>query len=349
MEFDLHFTMDYHDKSHGGDRIYKDMVDQAILADKLGYKSVSVTEHHLLEIGVMPAPLTAAVKIAAHTKNLEIITGVVVLPLHDMRIYAGEVIVADIFCEGRLILGVGRGAYKFEMERLDVPMDEARERFDESLNILQALLSEEEVSWDGKYYKFAPLTVMPRPVTPGGPPMLMAVLNPEAIYHCSKRGFNILTTPLAGDKIHFKAQVDAFNRGKQELEEQGDKLQLIVSRSGHIATSEAQKQKKLEQAHHHFSRFDNIFTGPVIVDAGTVRSLPRTQTIEELEQNLLICPPQEMVDRLGQFLDLGIDRISLNMNFGPSQEETMETIQCIVEEVMPHFSISQKSATSAEA
>ena len=115
---------------------------------------------------MMPAPLQFAVKIAAMTSQLNIMTSIVVLPLHDMRIYAGEVVVADIFTEGRLLLGVGRGAFPYEMERFGVPMDETQDRFNESLEVLQALLTQEEVSWDGKYYQFDPLTIMPRPVRP---------------------------------------------------------------------------------------------------------------------------------------------------------------------------------------
>ncbi|MDG3580572.1 LLM class flavin-dependent oxidoreductase [Rhizobium sp. YJ-22] len=346
MDFDLHFSMDYHDKSYGSERLYTDMLDQAILADRLGYASVSVTEHHLLELGVMPAPLTAAVKIAAHTKHVEILTGVVVLPLHDMRTYAGEVIVADIFTNGRLVLGVGRGAYAFEMERLGVPMAETRERFDESLAVLQALLSREEVSWDGKYYKFDALTVMPRPMRPGGPPMMMAVLQPEAIYHCTKRGFNILTTPLSGDRKHFHAQVDAFRRGKAELGKAGEKLKLTLSRSATVTRSEAHKREKLAEAQYHYTRFDNVFTGPGIVDAGMARVLPRKQTLAELEQNLLICTPQEMTDKLGEYADLGIDRVSLTMNFGASQADTLESTRAVAEEVIPHFRSTSMKKTA---
>ena len=51
-----------------------------------------------------------------------------------MRVYV--VVVADIFGEGRLMLGVGRGAFAYEMERMGVPMAETRERFDESLAVL---------------------------------------------------------------------------------------------------------------------------------------------------------------------------------------------------------------------
>jgi alkanesulfonate monooxygenase SsuD/methylene tetrahydromethanopterin reductase-like flavin-dependent oxidoreductase (luciferase family) len=54
-----------------------------------------------------------AVKIASFTRRMEIITSVCVLPLHDMRTFAGDSIQADILCEGRLILGVGRGAFAY--------------------------------------------------------------------------------------------------------------------------------------------------------------------------------------------------------------------------------------------
>ena len=113
----------------------------------------------------MAAPLQFATHIAAHTSNVKIMTSVLVLPLHDMRTYAGELVTTDIFTEGRMLFGVGRGAFGFEMNRLGVPLESSREKFDESLDLLMALLTEEEVSWDGKYYKFDPLTIMPRPFT----------------------------------------------------------------------------------------------------------------------------------------------------------------------------------------
>ena len=199
---------------------------------------------------------------------------------------------ADIFTEGRLMLGVGRGAFGFEMERLGVPIDTSREKFDESLNVLTALLRDEEVSWDGTYYKFDALTVMPRPVRAGGPPIMMAVMVPEAIYHCTKRGFHIQTTPLSGDHRHMLDQVDAFNRGKAELEEAGRDLTLSLSRVAFVARNEADRRSKVEAANGYYSRFDNVYTGPGIVEHGMIAPLPRKQTVEELAESLLICTPR---------------------------------------------------------
>ena len=347
MEFSIQLSADYPDKSYGGDRVYGDMLDQAILADRLGFEAVSITEHHLINCLMMPAPLQFAVKIAAHTERVSILTSIVVLPLHDMRIYAGEVVVADIFTNGRLMLGVGRGAFAYEMERLGIPMNETQSKFNESLAVLQALLSEEEVSWDGEYYKFDPLTIMPRPVNPGGPQMMMAVMNPEGIYHCTKRGFHIQTTPLSGNHQMLMDQVNGFSRAKEEMGEAGNGLTLSVSRVGFATKNDTDRKKKIEAANRYYSRFDNVFTGPGVVDKGMVRELPRKQTIEELGDSLLIGTPQEIIDKLEPYAKLGIDRVIINVNFGCDAQETLDGIQLFAEEIMPYFSIHCREVKSA--
>lgn len=337
MDFCIQLSADYPDKTYGGDRVYRDMLEQAVVADKLGFESVSMTEHHLINCLMMPAPLQFAVKIAAHTQNVRIITSVVVLPLHDMRVFAGEIVVADIFTEQRLLLGIGRGAYKFELERLGVPITETQERFDESLAVLQALLREEEVSWDGQYYSFEPLTIMPRPVRTGGPPMMVAVMNPDKIYDYAKQGMHIQTTPLSGGEKLLEQQVLAFNRAKSELAADGDCLTLMLSCVGFVSHSQSACRAHVETAQAYYCRFDNVFTGPGLVDAGMIRPLARKQSVDELAKNILICTPSEMVDRLSPFAELGIDRMVLNINFGVSQAETLDCLQSLGEEVLPHF------------
>ena len=351
MLFSIQLSADYPSKDYGGDRVYGDMLDQAVLADRLGFDAVSITEHHLMNCLMMPAPLQFAVKIAAMTKQINIMTSIVVLPLHDMRVYAGEVVCADIFTDGRLLLGVGRGAFPYEMERFGVPMAETQARFNESLDVLQALLSEEDVSWDGDYYQFEPLTIMPRPVRKGGPPMMMAVMNPEGIYHCTKRGFHIQTTPLSGNHQLLLDQVSAFNRAKEEraAERQEDapsEVTLTLSRVAHMAANDAEKKRKIEAAHHYYGRFDNVFTGPGIVEKGMIKPLACQTPIEELGESLLIGTTQEVIDKLAPYADLGIDRVILNPNFGLEASETLDAIAAFAEDVMPHF--ASKPTLAAE-
>jgi alkanesulfonate monooxygenase SsuD/methylene tetrahydromethanopterin reductase-like flavin-dependent oxidoreductase (luciferase family) len=336
VKFSIQLSAYYPDKLYGGDRLYADMLEQAVLADQLGYDSIGITEHHLINILMMPAPLQFAVKIASLTKNVKIMTCVVVLPIHDMRVLAGELVCADIFTEGRLMVGVGRGAFPFETGRLGVPLDISREKFDESLDVLQTLLAEEEVSWQGKYYQFEPLTIMPRPVRPIN--LMMAVVVPESIYHCARRGFHIQTTPLAGSHQHMLDQVDAFYRGVDELGDAGKHLTLSMSRVCHLARSESDRKAKVRLAHDYYGRFDNVFVkGPGIVENGMIKPIPRECTIEETETNLAICTADELVDKLAPYAEAGVDRFILNGNFGASQEDMLESIERFAEQVMPHF------------
>lgn len=335
MEFN-HFLSAYlPDPRYGGDRLYADMVEQAKLVDRLGYCGVTIPEHHLINILCVPDPLLMAVKIAAVTSRLEIVTSVCVLPLHDMRVFAGRAIQADILCDGRLILGIGRGAFAFEMARLGVPIETSREKFDESLDVLLALFAREEVSWAGKYYNFAPLTVMPRPVRM--PQIMLAALVPAAIHASVKRGFHIQTTPLSGSYEDMNKQIDAFQRGKAELGEAGWHLRLALSRMCVVARDAADARGKLALANDYYSRFDNLYTGPGLVSHGRIELLPRRQTLEELAQNLIICPADEMIDRLAHYAELGIDDLIMNVNIGHSQAESLEAVQRFAEDVMPHL------------
>lgn len=336
MKFNHFLSSYYPDVSYGGKRLYDDMVEQAKLADQLGFDAVSIPEHHLLNVLLTPAPLQMAVKVAAETKNVDIVISIAVLPLHDMRIFAGEVVQADILCDGRLILGVGRGAFKYEMERLGVPMETTREHFDESLEVLQALLTKEEVSWDGKYYKFDPMTIMPRPMTKPMPQMMIAALAPEAIYHCAKRGMHVQTTPLEGNNQLMMDQINAFHRGKADCQT-GENLKLSLLRVGYTAKDAVDARAKLELTHDYFKRFDNVFTGPGIVSHGQIEPIPRKQSLEDLNRSILVCPPAEMIDRLSMYQEAGIDEVILNANIGASQQEVLEAMQRFSEEVMPHF------------
>ena len=335
MDFNHFLSAYYPDTSYGGDRLFQDMLDQAKHAEALGYASVSIPEHHLINILLTPAPLQMAVKVAAETKTIKIITSVVQLPLHDMRTFAGEVITADIFTNGRMQLGVGRGAFAVEMERMEAPIEDSREKFDESLNVLQKLLTEENVSWSGKYYNFDELTVMPRPVRPIQ--IQMAALAPPAIYHSTLRGFHIQTTPLMASNEKMLEQVNAYYQAKNELGEKGKHLTLSLSRVCWLARDEKEKWEKMELAHDYYARFDNVFTGPGEVKSGAITALPRKQTIEELETNLLICTKDEFIDQLAVYAEAGVDEIILSQNLGTPNQETLDNMQAIAEEVMPQF------------
>jgi len=94
------------------------------------------------------------------------------------------------------------------------------------------------------------------------------------------------------------------------------------------------------------SRFDNVFTGPGIVENGMIKPLPRNMTVEQTAENLTICTPSEMIDKLAPYAEAGVDRFIMNVNFGVEQSEVLESIQLFAEEVMPHFCDTPKVASA---
>jgi len=345
MQFNNFLGAYYRDTSYGGDRLYADMLAQAKLVDRLGFRGVTIPEHHLINILLIPDPLQFAVKVASITEHLEIVTSVCQLPLHDMRIFAGQV----ILCDGRLVLGVGRGAFAYELARMGKPIEESRERFDESLNVLMALLAREEVSWQGKYYQFAPITVMPRPRKTGSPAIMIAALVPEAIEASARRGFHVQTTPLNASVGKMRDQLDAFKRGKAACGEAGRDLRLAVMRVCCVAKDDADARRKLDLAYDYYGRFQNIFTGPGIVEQGAIKALPLKQSKDELRESLLICTAAEMIDRLKAYEELGVDELIMNGNIGHGNQESLDALERFAADVMPSFSAARPGSPVMQA
>ena len=332
MDF-VHFLSSHMlDPALGGKALYRNMVAQAVHAEAVGYDGVGLPEHHLVNILLIPSPLQMAVKIAAHTKRLRLVTSVCQLPLRDMRVFAGEVVQAQALCEGRLMLGVGKGAFGFETDLMGVPFGQTKPRFEEALAVLEALLTRANVSWDGAQYKFDALTIMPRPEDPI--PLMLGVMLPAGIEAAAAKGYHVQTTPLGAAHGQLEAQVSAFHRGKAAG---GHANRLSLQRGVYLVQSEAERRRMVAFAHRYYSSFDNVFGGPGIVDQGIIRPLPRAQTPEELGQNILICQKDEMIDRLADYAALGIDEIIVTSNFGQPQDETLCMMSQFAAEIMPQF------------
>ena len=336
MDF-CHFLTSYLPNPSVGSKVhFQNMIDQSVLAEKLGYNTVSIPEHHLVNILMMPSPLQMAVKIASLTKKIKITTGIAVLPLHDMRTYAGEVSTADILTEGRLILGVGRGAFAWEMKSLGTPIEISKEKFIESLEVLQLLLKDKEVSFKGKFYNFESITIMPRPIS--NPIQLMiAAMDLNSIKDAAARGFHVQSTVLSGTKELLIQRVNAFKEGSEIFGEQGKLLKLSMQRMAYLAKDEKDAEEKNKMAYEYYKRFDNMFTGPGKVKNGEVEPLSRNQTYEEMKKNLLICPANEMIDKLSVYAETGVDEIIVSSSFGQNQKDLIDSMYRMSEEIIPYF------------
>ena len=341
MDFNHFLTSYMPDPNIGSKQHFKHMLDQSVLAEKLGYVAVSIPEHHLVNLLMMPSPLQMAVKISSLTNKIRLSTSVAVLPIHDMRTFAGEVATADILTEGRLVLGVARGAFAWELDRLGTPIESSKEKFIESLEVLNSLLSKENYSFKGKYYNFNAITIMPRPIS-DQVPIMIAAMDPSSIRNAAAKGYHVQSTVLSGTKKLLLERVNAFKEGQQDAGENGKLLRLSMQRMAYAAKDENDAKEKNLLAYEYYKRFDNMYIGPGKVNKGLIESLPRAQTLEEMTENLIICPVNEMIDKLSVYAGSGIDEMIISAGFGQSQEDMIESMYRISEHIIPHFKV-QKS------
>ena len=110
-----------------------------------------------------------------------------------------------------------------------------------------------------------------------------------------------------------------------------------MSRVTLLSNSDSDRDAKIQMEHDYYSRCEHVFTGPGIDENGMIKPLPRKMTLQQTAENLTICTPSEMIDKLAPYAEAGVDRFIMNINFGVEQAELLESIQRFAEEVAPHF------------
>lgn len=133
-------------------------------AEALGFDALWVGEHFLVagHYGTAwMAPLLCLAHAASVTSRIRLATGVLVLPYHHPITLAREIQTLHHLSGGRLILGVGPGWDSHEFESIGLQLADRGPRTDETLAILRRLLTEPDVSFEGRFFRFAHVTVAP--------------------------------------------------------------------------------------------------------------------------------------------------------------------------------------------
>ena len=170
-------------------------------ADQLGYSSVKTVEHYFHDYGGhSPNPIVLLSAIAARTKRIRLITGAVIPAFNNPIKLAGELAMLDNISNGRLDAGFGRAFIPKEFDVFNVSMDESRPRFEEGIDIITRLWTEERVSFDGKFHKFHDVRLMPRPFQKPHPPIwIAAVATKDSFVWAGRHGYHIMIVPFASN------------------------------------------------------------------------------------------------------------------------------------------------------
>lgn len=133
-------------------------------AEELGYESLWAGEHFMVagHYGVAwMSPLLCLTYAAAVTARIRLATGLLILPYYHPVTLARHIQTLDQLSGGRCVLGVGPGWDRDEFETLGIRLAERGQRTDEILGALRRLLTEADVTFEGRFYRFRHVTIAP--------------------------------------------------------------------------------------------------------------------------------------------------------------------------------------------
>ncbi len=175
--------------------VYRNELRLADLAEPLGFESIWGVEHHFTGYTMCPDVLEFLTYMVGRTERLQLGSMVVVLPWHDPLRVAEQVAMLDNISQGRLILGLGRGAGRVEFDGFRLPMEEARQRFVESAEMLLRGLESGYCEYDGAFIKQPRAAIRPAPFKSFRGRTYAAAVSPESARIMAELGVGILIIP----------------------------------------------------------------------------------------------------------------------------------------------------------
>jgi len=205
-------------------------------AEPLGFEGIFFSEHHFGR-AYSPSPNLIIAHMATRTKRLRLGTLGMVLLYYDPWRVVEEIGMLDHLTGGRLEIGTAAGIPN-ELALVGISYEEARQRFDEALEVLDAALKHPVVSHHGRFWNFDNLRIAPRPLQQPAPPKWTTVLSTASAAKSARRGSKICTSFQSVERI--KAIFDAYRDEADRLGAPADPEQLAIRRIVSISDSEAE-------------------------------------------------------------------------------------------------------------
>jgi alkanesulfonate monooxygenase SsuD/methylene tetrahydromethanopterin reductase-like flavin-dependent oxidoreductase (luciferase family)/pimeloyl-ACP methyl ester carboxylesterase len=341
MRFSVFLTFHDIDPALDGENLFADHLEQAVLADRLGYDGISIPEHPLVHLIKAPHALINAVAIGQHVK-CDVGVAIIILPLHHPLAIAGQIAEADQALGGRLVLGVGRGAYRYEFDRYGVDFNSSRARMSESLDILEKIWHSPDaaVNYEGEFWSFADTYVWPRPKQRPHPPVWVAGQTAATIEWAVDRGYNVLNALMRRPDTVVEDVARVFHDRREAVSLERGEISLGISRPTFVTTDRDKVRKRIEEnqtlhkIHTHMHNFTEHADKRSYVPPLDVPDLP---SAEEIETGILLGPAERILERVERYHELGIDELVVGMGYGAPQSETLESLQDFAENVIAPY------------
>jgi alkanesulfonate monooxygenase SsuD/methylene tetrahydromethanopterin reductase-like flavin-dependent oxidoreductase (luciferase family) len=147
---------------------YRACLEQCEWADRLGFDLVVLSEHHGVEDGYLPAPLTLAAAIVGRTRQIRVQIAALLVPLHDPVRLAEQLAVLDLVSGSRVGFVAGVGYRQEEFDMAGVERAERAKLLEESIGVLRHAWTGEPFEWRGRAIRVTPRPASPPMILVGG-------------------------------------------------------------------------------------------------------------------------------------------------------------------------------------
>lgn len=228
-------------------QVLRNLIEQGVLADRVGLDFLGVGEHHREDFAVS-APEVVLAAIAARTERIHLGTAVTVLSSDDpIRVFQ-RFATLDAISSGRAEIILGRGSFTESFPLFGFDLADYEKLFEEKLELFAAVRQQQPVNWAGSIRP--PLidrSIYP-PIENGLLPTWIGVGgSPESVVRTARYGFNLMLAIIGGEPAKFAPYVDLFHRATTQV---GIPTPAIgVHSPGHIAETDELAREQLWPHH----------------------------------------------------------------------------------------------------
>ncbi len=227
------------------------IVQVAQQAERLGYASLWVQErllrptHPRSGYGGMPDqpwpepyrtvydPIETLTYVAARTERIKLGTSVIDALFHVPVVLGRRLATLDRFSGGRVIVGLGQGWSDEEFQTANVPPSRRGAGFEEFITAMRAVWGPDPVSFSGRFYQIPESEIGPKPVQPGGPPILVGAFAPTALERAGRIADGLNPIGLSWEML--AGMVAAFNEAARAAGRNPDALQIVVRANNQVS------------------------------------------------------------------------------------------------------------------
>lgn len=318
-------------------------------AEDLGLDSVWLAESHFNpDRAVLASPIVIATAIAAKTKRIHVGTAVLILPLTNPLRLAEEAATLDHISEGRFEFGIGRSGLPGAYEGYNIPYGESRERFFESLEVIRKAWTNERFSFQGNFYSYDDVCLVPKPFQLPHPPMRMAATTSESFPTVGRMGIPLFIGLRVAPLAQVSEQVKTYKQAWLEAGHEGD---IDVSLRLPVYVAETKQQAFDESEDSFMAQFRRLGSRIAVTSGragtpGEAETARRSQHLVSVDweqvrrEKVIVGTPEMVIERIHELTkELQLSSVVAEFNAGGSMpREKIETsLRLFCEKVVPAF------------